>query len=322
MPIDRYNMLKVLEDFPKQCREALDLPKGLAVSKEINNIVISGMGGSAIGGDLLKSYMADSKIPVFVSRDYALPGFVDSRSLVFVVSYSGNTEETLSSYYDAVNKKANIIALTSGGELANLCKRTIKLPSGMQPRAAIGYLFFPILGVLFNSGIVDISNKELNEMLMALTNVHEFKNKADTLSKSIRGKIPIIYSSELLKPVAYRWKCQINENSKQSAFYNTFSEMNHNELAGYKFMDRKYAAIMIRDKKDNERIKKRMDICRDIMEKTVEVEEVNTQGEYLLTRLFSGIYLGDWLSYFIALHNRIDPTPVEIIEGLKKDLAS
>ena len=320
MPFDSENMLRVIKDFPKQCREALDLPRGISISGEITSIVVTGMGGSAVGGNLLKAYLHDTKIPVFVVRDYKVPEFVDSYSLVFAVSYSGNTEETLSAFRDAKGKGAQIIGITSDGKLADECKKVIKIPFGIQPRAALGYLFLPMLGILHNSNIVDVKNSELNEMLSIIKNVEQFNNEGEALSKKIKGKIPIVYSSQLLEAVAFRWKTQMNENAKMPCFYNVFSEMNHNEIAGYNGMDRKFVAILLRDKHDNERIKKRMDICKNLMQERVDVEEVKVKGESLLARTISTVYLGDFVSYYLALWNRVDPTPVEIIESLKKKL--
>lgn len=320
MPIDSQNMLQVLKEFPKQCREALDLPRGISITGEITSIVVIGMGGSAVGGDLLKAFLHDTKIPIFVVRDYKVPEFVDEYSLVFAVSYSGNTEETLSAFRDAKSKGAKIIGITSGGKLAEECEKVIKVPSGIQPRAALGYLFFPMLGILHNSDIIKIKNTELNEMLSLVKNVNRFNEKGEEIAKKIKDKIPIVYSSELLKPVAFRWKTQMNENSKQAAFYNVFSEMNHNEIAGYKGMDRKFVAILLKDDNDNERIKKRMEICKELMEERVDVEEVEVQGESLLARLISTLYLGDFVSYHLAMWNRVDPTPVDIIEKMKKKL--
>jgi len=320
MTLDSQNMLQVIKDFPKQCREALTLPEGISISGEINNIVVTGMGGSAMGGDLLKIYLRNTNIPVYVNRDYKLPNFVNEKSLVFAVSYSGNTEETLSALNDAKNKNAQIIGITSGGKLADECEKVIKIPSGLQPRAALGYSFFPALGVLHNSDITRVKNEDLNEMLDILKQTNKFNDRGEELSKKLKEKIPIIYASEAIGPIAFRWKTQINENAKMPAFYNVFSEMNHNEIASYKSMDRKFAAIIIRDKYDNDRIKRRMDICKEIMEEHVDVEEVETQGESLLARMFSVIYLGDFVSYYLALWNRVDPSPVEIIEDMKKKL--
>ena len=320
MPIDKENMLEVIKNFPDQCSEALSLPKGISVPGEIKNIVVAGMGGSAVGGDLLKIYLHDSEIPVYVNRDYKVPSFVNEESLVFAVSYSGNTEETLSAYRNAYEKRAKIIGITSGGKLADECDKVIKIPSGLQPRAALGYLFFPMLGILHNTKIVRVKNQEINEMLNILKDIDKFNEEGEALSKKLKEKIPVVYASEKLGAIAFRWKTQINENAKMPAFYNVFSEMNHNEIAGYQGMDRKFTAIMIRDKNDNERIKKRMDICKEIMEERVDVEEVHTQGDSLLARMFSTIYLGDFVSYYMAIWNRVDPSPVHIIENLKRKL--
>ena len=321
MPIDNSNMLEVIEDFPQQCRTALELPKGISVSGKVDKIVVAGMGGSAVSGDLLKICMHDSRIPVFVVRDYQMPNFVDENTLVFAVSYSGNTEETISAFEDAAKKKAKIVAVTSGGILEKKSKKTIKIPGGLQPRAALGYLFFPVLGVLVNSGIADVKGKEIEEMLDILSKTDDFKAVGERIAKKIWQKTPIVYASDLLSPVAYRWKTQFNENSKAPAFHHSFSEMNHNEIAGYQTMSKgDFVAIFIRDKDDNERIKKRMDITKEIISTKVNVEEVFTRGEHLLSRIFSGIYYGDFASYYLALANRVDPTPVTVIENLKKKL--
>ena len=321
MPTDNSNMLKAIEDFPQQCSTALELPKGMSVSGKVDKIVVAGMGGSAVGGDLLKAYMHSSKIPVFVVRDYKVPNFVDESTLVFAVSYSGNTEETLSAFEDAAKKKAKIVAVTSGGYLGQTAKKVVKVPSGLQPRAALGYLFFPMLGVLANSNLIDVKSNEAAEMLDTLSKTGEFKAVGERISKTIGEKTPIIYASDALSPVAYRWKTQFNENSKVPAFHHAFPEMNHNEIVGYQGMGRSdFIAIFIKDKDDNERVKKRMDITKEIISSRVDVEEVFTKGEHLLSRLFSGIYYGDFASYYLALANKVDPTPVNVIENLKKKL--
>ena len=321
MPIDNSNMLKVIEDFPQQCKTALSLPKGMAVSGKVDKIIVAGMGGSAVGGDLLKLYLHDSRIPIFTIRDYKLPNFVDENTLIFAVSYSGNTEETLSAFEDAQKKKAKIVAVTSGGKLSESAKKVIKIPSGLQPRAALGYLFFPVLGVLVNSGIAKENSKDVNEMLDILSKKDEFKSFGEKLAKQIGNKTPLIYASEQFSAVAYRWKTQFNENSKAAAFTHVFSEMNHNEIVGYQTMSKeKFISIFIRDNFDNDRIKKRMDITKDIISQKVEVAEAYTKGNSLLSRLFSGIYYADFASYYLAIQNKIDPTPVNVIENLKKKL--
>jgi glucose/mannose-6-phosphate isomerase len=321
MVIDKSNMLEVLESFPKQCKDALTLPKGITAKGEVTSIVVCGMGGSAIGGDLLKTYCSSTKLPVFVVRDYKVPEFVDQYTLVFAVSYSGNTEETLSAFNDAKKKGANIIAVTSGGELSKKADKVVKIPSGLQPRAAVGYLFFPMLGVLYNSNLIDVKNQDLNEMLSLISQKDEIKAKAEEIAKKIQGKTPIIYSSEQLKTVAYRFATQIHENAKYPAFHSAFSEMNHNEINAYRAMERtKFIAILIKDEKDHPQIKRRMDVCKQIMERYVDVIEVNVKGSSLLARVFYTISIGDYTSYYLAMRERVDPTPVEVIEWLKKQL--
>ncbi|MFH2027954.1 MAG: bifunctional phosphoglucose/phosphomannose isomerase [Nanoarchaeota archaeon] len=321
MVIDSQDMLSVLEAFPAQCRNALTLSKGIVVSKDIGNVVVTGMGGSAIGGDLLKSYLAKTDLPVFVNRDYNIPNFVNENTLVFAVSYSGNTEETLSAVQQAKEKNAKIIGITSGGRLEKEVQTKIKVPTGFQPRAAICYLFFPMLGVLYNSGMIDVKNTDLNAMLKRLANFSYYREQGSKLAKVINGKTPIIYSSELLAPVAYRFKTQINENAKYPAFTGVFSEMNHNEINAFESMDRnKFVVLLLRDQQDHPRIKKRMDVCRDIISNRVNVEDVVVEGDSLLERMFSTIHLGDIASYELALLNRVDPSPVDVIEGLKKRL--
>ena len=322
MKIDNSNMLKVIEEFPIQCKKALEAPKGMSVSGSINKIVVAGMGGSAVGGDLLRVCMRGSKIPVLVVRDYKVPEFVDEKTLLFAVSYSGNTEETLSALESSAEKKAKIVAVTSGGLLESKTNKVIKIPGGLQPRAALGYLFFPMLGVLSNSGIIEPNNGDIAEMLGVLSKTGDFRAAGEGIAKKIGKKTPIVYASEILAPVAYRWKTQFNENSKSPAFNHVFSEMNHNEIAGYQTMKRSdFIAIFIRDAYDNVRIKKRMDLSKEIISTRVDVEEVPTKGNSLLSRLFSGIYLGDFASYFLAIANGIDPTPVSVIENLKKKKA-
>jgi len=320
MVVDKSNMIEVLKNFPNQCRDALSLPKGITAKGEVTSVVVCGMGGSAIGGDLLKTYCSTSKLPVIVVRDYKVPEFVDNYTLVFAVSYSGNTEETISAFHDAKKKGAQIIGITSGGELEKLADKVIKVPSGLQPRAAGGYLFFPMLGVLSNSNIINVKNTDLNEMIELLKK-EEIKDIGEELAKKIEGKVPLIYSSELLKPIAFKWQTQINENAKYPAYHAAFSEMNHNEILSFRAMDRsRFIAILLRDEQDHPKIKKRMDICKEIMERNIDVEEVKIKGNSLLARIFYTIHVGDYASYNLALRERVDPSPVEVIEWMKKQL--
>ena len=214
-----------------------------------------------------------------------------------------------------------IIAITSGGKLAQIVKTVIKIPAGYQPRAALGYLFFPLLGVLYNAGLADVRNSDLNEMLTILKDTSYFREEGKRIAKLIDGRLPIIYSSEQFAPIAYRFKTQINENAKYPAFTGVFPEMNHNEINDVGSLDRKrYVMFFIRNPQDHARIKKRMDICSQILSQKVDVEDIVPRGNSLLARMFSTMYIGDFASYELAIRLHIDPSPVEVIEWLKKKL--
>jgi glucose/mannose-6-phosphate isomerase len=310
-------MLGVLNAFPEQCRKAVKLARKVKVRGKFSNIIVCGMGGSGIGGELLKPFA--KYIPVFSHHDYGLPSFVDKNSLVFIVSYSGDTEETLSAYAEAKKRKATVVAITSGGKLAEKEKKAIIIPSGFQPRAAIGYLFLPILVVLSNSGLIVSQTQAISE---ALNSMHpkQHSKEAFMLAKKLKDKIPIFYASNELAAVAYRMKTQVNENAKQPAFYHVFPEMDHNEINGFKSLGKKLITVFIRDNKDFMSIRKRMAITKTLIKDKADAVDVNVKGKTLLARILSTIYIGDFASYYLALMNGEDPAPVPIIAELKKRL--
>ena len=322
MVVDASDMLTVIKSFPDQCKRALGMAKGIIVSDEITSIVVIGMGGSGISGDLLKMYMATSKIPVFTVRDYSVPAFVDKYTLVIAISYSGNTEETLSAFADAKEKGAALVAITSGGKLAGKCQKVIRVPDGLQPRAALGYLFFSMLGLLYNSSIIEVFNDDINEMLNLLSDSKALEEKGEDIAKRLYGTIPVVYSSAAFAPIAFRWQTQLNENAKYAAFHSTFSEMNHNEINSFMHMEKgTFSSIILKDSHDHRAVKKRMSICKEVMEKKTEVVEFDILGSSLLARMMYAVHLADYVSYHLALRERIDPTPVEVIEWLKRQLS-
>ncbi|MBI4440500.1 bifunctional phosphoglucose/phosphomannose isomerase [Candidatus Woesearchaeota archaeon] len=322
MAVDNSNVLAVIEDFPKQIKESLSLPKGITAKRGINKIIVAGMGGSAISGDILALLMEKSGIPVFVVRDYSLPSFADDKTLVFAVSYSGETEETLSAVEDAKSKGCSIIGITSGGTLSEKCGRVIRIPSGLSPRQAIGYLLFPMLGIASNSGFVSIKSDDVNELVSTLNSKREsFREKARELASKIDGKLAVIYSSQRLSAVAYRFKTQLNENSKVPAYHNTFPELDHNEIVGYEGMDRRsYIAVVIEDNEDNERIRKRISVTKDIMKGNIDIISIKTIGNSLLCRTMATINFLDYVSYYLAIRRRTDPGPVKVIDELKESM--
>lgn len=340
--VDPAGMTGLIEDLPRQWREAEAIARAAAIAGigEVKNVVILGMGGSAIGGDLVKSLLeATAPVPIAVNRDYSLPAYVGKGSLVVASSYSGNTEETLISAAEAKRRGATIVAITTGGQLAAEAEANgwplIRIPAGLSPRAAIGYSFVPLYVLMERVGIAPSVAAELAETAELLEklkarygpDVPVAENPAKQLALSLKGKLPLIYGSYgWTGTAAYRWKTQINENSKAPAVSNTFPELNHNETVGWEVPEevtRQIELIILRDRHDNKRTQARIDITREIVEERVSgVTELWSEGESPVARLFSLIYPGDFVSLYLALVYRIDPTPVRMIDLLKSRLAS
>lgn len=324
MTPDKSNMRQVILDMPVQINEALACSGTFRVDALVNSIIIAGMGGSAIAGDVLRSYLSDLNVRVKVCREYKLPKWADETTLVIVSSYSGSTEETLSAYRDAIKRKCHIIGVSTGGKLKDMFTRNnhpfIKIPSGLQPRNAICYSFFAMLRVLENSRIIPVQKEFIDATIEALKKP-VLENAAKDLAKNLVGKIPLIYASDRLATVAYRWKCEFNENSKIHAFCNVLPELNHNELVGYTKKLANFHVIFLKDQDDDDLIQKRIQITKSLIKQNnVPVTEIGIAGPNRLTRLFSGIFMGDMTSYYLALEYGIDPTPVDIIQKLKKML--
>jgi len=323
--LDKENMKEILDDFPNQIKKGIELAKDKAVKGNIQNIILIGMGGSALAGEILKCYLKyELKIPFMILRNYSLPAFADKRTLIIASSYSGNTEETITAYREAIRKNIPTIAIASGGKLEELSRLNknpfIKLPKGIQPRLSIGYSFFALLKILENSKIIESKKEDTKKTEKALKKPM-FKEMAKKLAKKIKGKIPIIYSSDDLSCVAYKWKIDMNENAKIHAFYNVIPEMNHNELVGYTNLLGNYHVLILKDDEDYDRIKKRIKINKELIKKKdIGLTEVEIRGECFLTKIFSAIYIGDWVSYYLALLYNQDPTPVDIVEELKRNL--
>jgi len=340
--IDKSNILDLLLDFPLQCKAARDIAqraKILFEKRDFTKIVFAGLGGSAIGADLVKSYLYfESKIPIVVCREYELPGYVDNQTLVFISSYSGNTEETLCAYNQAKERGANIITISSGGTLKEYALKNkitfIEIPKGLPPRCALGYLSIVPLCILANSGLIKDVSLSINQMTEVLENlkknlsphIGQKDNIAKYAASKLFNKFAVIYSASIhFDVVVMRLRGQLNENSKALASSHVFPEMNHNEIVGWQnpqklFKD--FVVLMLRDKKMHPRVTKRMDITKDILNKEgVTVIEIYSRGEGLLSRIFSLIYIGDFISFYLAILYGIDPTPVDRVTYLKEQLA-
>ncbi|HHW03776.1 MAG TPA: bifunctional phosphoglucose/phosphomannose isomerase [Thermoanaerobacterales bacterium] len=341
--LDKNGMLDLIYHLPENCEEAIkiarDSIRGLRFHN-IVNVVVTGLGGSAIGGDLIRMISQDhSVIPILVNRDYTLPAFVDEKTLVIASSYSGNTEETLASYQEALKRKAKVLVITTGGELKKRALSdevpVITVPEGLPPRAALGYSFFPLLVALEEQGIVSRKHFKIEDTIKLLREtrdhlcpeVPETDNPAKLLAKKIHGKLPIIYGvSGITDVVAVRWKGQFNENAKHPAFFNAFPELNHNEIMGYEG-DRdllsKMEIVILRSPDENDRIKKRIDITKGLIEGVVSgVTEIWPKGESVLERMLYHIIFGDYVSAYLAILNQKDPTEIDFINTLKDRMKS
>jgi glucose/mannose-6-phosphate isomerase len=345
---DPSDMRRLLRKFPDQVEEAVGIGKKFRISAEysrVNKIVVTGLGGSAIGGDLLRAFTSDTlKIPFYVVRHYFLPEFVDRDTLVIASSYSGDTEETVAIHADAMRRGAKIVCMSSGGEISRLAKMhkqpLIVIPKGFPPRTALGYSFFPLLVLLRKLRCIPTPVCEIDETLPLLRRLSKTYDHAGdknnlpvSIAKRLKGKLPIIYSAaDRFDVVNVRWRGQIAENAKVLAFGHVYPEMNHNEMVGWSkpFHSgeviaaemKKMAVVFLRDKEDHPRVRLRMDITKEIIRKSAgDIIELDSQGESLLARMFSLIHLGDWVSYYLAMLNHVDPTPVKVIDFVKNELS-
>lgn len=325
--IDQEKMFDSIASLQKQVKEGLKLAENIRILEEVDDIIVSGMGGSCLHGEVLKSLLINTKTRVTLSKDYKLPEWANKRTLVFATSYSGNTEESIYSYRDAIKKGCIIVAMASGGKLAELAKNDgttfIKLPKpfeGFQPRAGLGYLFFAMLGVLQNSRIVPDMTKDIDKTINAL-DVKRYNDKAMNLAENIADKVPIIYTSEKLAAAGYKWKIAFNENAKTHAFFNVYPEQNHNEINAYINIEAHYHIIMLSNDDDHPQIKKRMKITKALYKKkNVPVTEIAIKGDSMLTKIFSAMMIGDLVAYYVAIKYATDPTPVAMVEDLKKQI--
>ena len=305
----------------------------------LNGVVLVGMGGSAIGGDLVRTLVAaESPVPFAVVRDYTLPAYVSERTLVIASSYSGGTEETLAAYADAVARGARVVVVTSGGEIAERAARdgfpTITIPGGLQPRAALGYSLGAVLRLARALGLLALSDADFRTAVSeardraTLHDLDSDENPARAMSEAYLDRLPVVYTAAgLMEAVAMRWRTQLHENAKHPAVGNVFPELDHNEIMGYESGPADLLARMhvevLRDRDDHPQVQKRYDATRALVAGSVHGwTEVTSEGETRLARVLSLVQLGDAASFWLAIRKGVDPTPVETIQALKKTLVA
>ena len=325
-------MKKLVLDFPIQLQEALIIGKNyrfITPVTQFSNIVVTGLGGSGIGGSIVQNYVFDKlKVPFIVNKDYFLPSFVNKQSLIIVCSYSGNTEETLAAMQQAIKAKATVVCITSGGQVAEKANKKnfdcILVPAGMPPRSCIGYALVELLFVLNHFELIDNSfEKDIRAAVKYMSaNEKDTQKKAMAIAKKLFGKLPIIYSSSTFEGMAIRFRQQLNENSKLLGWHGVIPEMNHNELVGWRDVADDKAVILLRNKDDYERVQTRMEINKKIIKKhTPNVIEIYSEGKSYWEKIFYLIHLTDWVSVFLADLRELDATEVKVIDFLKGSLA-
>lgn len=319
-------MRQIIFDFPKQFRLGLKAAENIKLKNKFGAVLVCGMGGSALPADILSIYFEEKKIktPLFVHKDYGLPGRVNKNHLVVCLSYSGNTEETISAYQEALRKKLPLAAIASGGKLAQLCGQNktplAKVPSGLPPRMAINCQFAALAKILSNGGIIPDESKNILNLEKKI-NPPALEAPGKKLAQKLKGKIPVIYSSLPIRPLAYIWKIKLNESSKIPAFYNSFPELNHNELSSFASRPEKLFVIILKDSKDEPRILKRIGLTADIIKnKGVTVEIIGLEGKDIFYKIFTNIMLADWTSFYLASEYKVNPLSVNLQEEFKKKM--
>ncbi|MES2387217.1 MAG: bifunctional phosphoglucose/phosphomannose isomerase [Bacteroidota bacterium] len=329
-------MKELIEGFAAQLEVALGIAANAKLrtsGNTITNIVVAGMGGSGIGGNLLTSWVFDDcKVPVTVSKSYDIPGFTGPNTLFLACSYSGNTEETTAAAEKAVQAGAYVVAITGGGKMLQLTEKygldVVVIPShANSPRASIGYSFVQLLNILNFHGLTPANR--LNEIQAAIDLIKSdetaLKAEAELLAGKLQGKLGIFYGDTKFDGVLLRNLQQIAENGKQLSHYNVFPEMNHNELVGWDYPRVAFensVTVLLRSSFDHPRTSIRMDVCEEIFKKhSPEVYTLTAKGDSFITQSIYVIHLLDWASYYLAVLNNVDPFPVEVINFLKEELS-
>ncbi|MFN4034288.1 MAG: bifunctional phosphoglucose/phosphomannose isomerase [Fimbriimonadales bacterium] len=339
--LDPHGMMALTLDFPAQCERAMEIASRAplpALPRAPRQVLVCGMGGSAIGGDYLRALFEEyGDLPVQVIRDYQLPRSADAHTLVFAVSYSGNTEETLACYHQARAREAMIIAVSSGGELQQRAHADgvphIQVPGGQPPRTALGYLFIPLMQLAQRLNLLPDLSQPYAHMLTRLVQTRAAlqmevpyeQNPAKQLAHALYKRIPLIYGSGGPRAaVAMRWKGQINENAKQHAFAYTFPELNHNEILGWVKASEQaphWSVVVLSDPDDSPKIRTRIEVTRRLVGERADWRELTADGAASLERMMYLTYFGDFVSLYLALLNGVDPENIDYINILKSELA-
>lgn len=336
--VDRSNMLSFYLDTYRHYDKAAKLADVVSISyRRPRVIIVAGMGGSAIGGDLMKDWARDRlAVPIEVCREYSLPKYANEDTLVFVVSYSGETEESLSVFLDAIKRKCMIACVSSGGKLNEFAEKlelpSLRVPSDMPPRASLPYLFVPLIVFLKKLGLASNVDSEISESIKILKQISDENSPekpletsfSKALASNIIGTVPIVYGFGAYRAVAQRLKTQFNENSKVPAKWEFFPELDHNEIVGWEEagkLAKCFSVILLRDESEAKVIGHRIEATKELMrEGSLKLFEVWSRGHSTLAKMASLISVGDFTSVYLAVLRGVDPTPVKTISLLKEKL--
>jgi len=325
-------MYTLIDGFADQLKDAISIGQNAELKssdKTITSVVITGLGGSGIGGKIVSQLVAnEAKVPFSLYNNYDLPAHVGPNTLVIASSYSGNTEETLGALEDALSKGAEVACITSGGRVLEICKEHnlnhIVIPGGNPPRTMLAYSLTQQFYLLSNYGIISNDFETgLNAALNRLSSEKdEIKSAANELAGKLLGKRVVIYSEAEYEGVGVRFRQQLNENSKELCWHHVFPEMNHNELVGWGGGSDVISVVLFRNKDDNDRTQVRMDLSKGIWNRhTPHINEVWSKGDSMIEKSFYLILLGDWVSYYLAEKKGVDPVEIEVINFLKGELS-
>jgi glucose/mannose-6-phosphate isomerase len=329
-------MQQRVEHFPDQLQEAIAISQAAEVhlpnSHTISRVVLGGLGGSAFGGEIIRNYgLQKLRKPFDIQRGYEVPTYVDDETLYILSSYSGNTEETLAQAKEAYQRNAQVVAITSGGELARWAQAHglphILVPGGFPPRSACGYSIVQQLRILHTAGILPDYAADLNEALAAIRAFGPADHtRARELAQACVNRWVVLYSSNINDAVAIRFRQQINENAKQLCSHHVVPEMNHNELVGWVYPQtvlQNTTVLYLRSHHEHPRTAYRFDLNRTVIEEAGgQILEVWASARIgLLAELLYQLHLADWVSLYLAEANNVDPLPVQVIDRLKSSLA-
>ena len=321
-----------INDFTAHLKDGIEIANNSSLKSErkvFSAVLICGLGGSGIGGSIIKDIVSPkTTIPIVTTKGYSIPNFVNNDTLVIANSYSGNTEETISALQKCQSRGAEIAIITSGGKLKRIATKNnynnIVIPSGGPPRAMFGYAFVQLFHMLNHYGIIsDFFKSDLKKAIRLLDlESLNIQKLAMSLAKKLNKQTPVIYVASGFEGVAIRFRQQINENSKMLCWHHVIPEMNHNELLGWRTNVENLAVVYLRNKCDYKKNQIRVDINKEIISKyTTNITEIWSEGKSLIENSLYHINLGDWTSWYLSELNNVDAIEIDVINFLKTKLS-